>query len=153
MQDTAMRELDEAAPPAFVNGVDTHGQRPTRAQARAAKPAARPAAARSAVALAPAEAAVPFAWSDGLATMLRLHEDWRQRVARMAQAQLAFVAEAGGEMLAVGRALAAEPDPTRRLELVCNQALRQIEHSIAVSTRVLEAWGGDASEASDRRPG
>jgi hypothetical protein len=157
MQDTAMRELDEAAAPAFVNGVAADGRhRPARAPARTAKPTARPVG-RSAASPAPTEGGFSLPWPAGLAALLAFHQDWHQRMARAAQAQLAFVAEASGELLATGHALAAEADPARRLELTWHQALRQLEHAMAASSRLLEDLGGVGGSgrpaARDPHPG
>lgn len=152
-----MRELDEAAAPAFVNGAAADGRhRPARAQARTAKPTARPVG-RSQTSAALTEAGLPLPWPTGLAALLAFHQDWHQRVTRAAQAQLAFVAEASGELLAAGQALAAEADPGRRLELAWHQALRRFEHAMDASSRLLEDLGGVVGSgrpaARDRHPG
>ena len=150
MQDTVMRELDEAAPPAFVNGDASHRPAAPARAAAGAQACGRAAAPRSPAAAAPAEEALPFAWPDRLGAVLQLHDDWRQRMALLAQEQLSFMAETGGELLAAGQALAAEPDPARRLELVWTQAMRQMERSLTVSSRCSSSW---PAPAAPRRPG
>lgn len=152
MQDTALRELDDAAPPAFVNGAATRGAAAARLQGRA--PTRR--TVRAGVARQPqgeaSEAPVAFAAPDALAAWLRLHEDWRARMTLVAETQLAIVGEASGALLAAGRSLAAEADPSRRMELLWNEGLRQLGHSLEASSRLFEAWTGPGATAGAARP-
>ena len=150
MQDTALRELDDAAPPAFVNGSGARDHGPARMQGRPSRRTVRPGVAPQ----PPAEAAAPtpaFAVPDALGPWLRLHEDWRARMTAVAETQLAIATEAGGALLAAGRILAAEADPARRLELIWNEGLRQFGHSVEASSRLFEAWTGQARSVGHAR--
>ncbi len=100
-----------------------------------------------------------MAWPDGVEAALRLHEAWRDGIGILAREQLAYLADAGSELVATGQALAAEPDPARRIELAWSQTVRQLERSLEASARLIEilsssGWGMlDPGATGRRRPG
>jgi hypothetical protein len=140
MQDSAIRALEEAAPAPFVNGDASHrvdGDEPAKT-----KPSARRLPAKETASSLPAAEAQPLPFTDGLAEILRLQDEWRERVTLMAHEQLSYVTTAGRELLAAGEAIAAEPELGRRLELFWAQALHQLERSMEHSTRFVQVLGG-----------
>ncbi len=111
---------------------------------------ARSAPSRSAAPPTPDEDGPTFAWPDALTLASRRCDDWNRRIALLAQEQLAYCTEAGGELLATGQALACESDPGRRLELTWVLALHQMERAMAASSRLVElltATGDPSAEA------
>lgn len=146
MQESAIRALEGAAPTAFV-----HGGGAARG-VRGGEPAkTRPAARHSASKETAAREPVPFA--DGFADLLRLQDEWRERIALVAHEQLSFVTTTGRELLAAGEAIAAEPELGRRLELCWAQALHQLERSLEHSSRFVQVLGGigDPTAVGPRR--
>jgi Phasin protein len=159
MTETATHELNEAAPPAFVNGDATHRHVPARGLQRAPKTGSRREAPKRTPNGSPIASGPDLAWPDGLAAALRLHVVWRDGVTTLAREQLAFLADAGSDLVAAGQALAEEPDPARRMELVRSQALRQLERSLGASSRLIEVLASsgrdllEATAAGGQRPG
>jgi hypothetical protein len=153
MQDSAIRTLEEAAAPAFVNGDASH--RAPSDELPKHQPAAKRALPKTAPVSATA-AASPPSIAGGLGELLRLQDEWRERVELMAHEQLGFFTTTGRELLAAGEAIAAEPEFGRRLELFWAQALHQLERSLEHSTRfvqVLGGIGGPAAAGPRRRAG
>ena len=158
MTETARHELDEAAPAAFVNGDATHQHKPARGPQRVPKGAPR----RNLPPREPDESTANLAlmaWPDGVEAALRLHEAWRDGIGMLAREQLAYLADAGSELVATGQALAAEPDPARRIELAWSQTVRQLERSLEASARLIEILSSsglgmlDPGATGRRRPG
>ena len=97
------------------------------------------------------------AWPDGVEAA-RLHEAWRVGIGVLAREQLAYLADAGSELVATGQALAAELDPARRIELAWSQTVRQLERSLKASARLIEILSSSGlgmldPGATGRRPG
>ncbi|MGE3294343.1 MAG: hypothetical protein AB7I59_23215 [Geminicoccaceae bacterium] len=150
MQDSAICALDEA-PSAFVNEGSSH--RVERdAQAKPRHPAKR-SMPRTESAPRPEAEVRQLSFADGLVEVLRLQEEWRERIALMAHDQLAFTTATGREILAAGAAIAAEPELGRRMDLFWAQALHQLERSLEHSTRCMQMLGGvgDSPATGPRR--
>lgn len=148
MQESAIRALEEATAAPFVNGGATHG-------AESGEPAKTKLTGRRSPSkdTATAAEALPIPFVDGLTDVLRLQDEWRERIALAAHEQFSFVTTTGRELLAAGEAIAAEPELGRRLELFWAQALHQLERSLDHSSRFVQVLGGigDPSAAGPRR--
>lgn len=147
MPNPAAHAVEEAAPPPFVNGEAPHGPE----VADPAKPRVAPRRVASKVE-PPAEDAEGEA-GDGLALLFRLQGEWQERMMQLAHQQLSYLSEAGREFLTAGEAVAAEPDPARRVDLLLAYGLRRLERFSEIAARCAEALGGSgvAAAASSRR--
>jgi hypothetical protein len=157
MTETALRELDEAAPAAFVNGDATHRHPPARGSRRAPNAGAGRDARQRRAEPPPAAVGSVASLPATLGPLLRLHSAWRDGCSAVARAQLAFVADSFASLATTGRAIAAEPE--RRVELAWALALLQLERSLDTSSRMVETMGGigrellDAAGPASLRPG
>lgn len=147
MPSPAAHEVEEAAPPPFVNGEASHGPE----IGEPAKPRVAPRRVAPKVEL-PAESTDAEA-GDGLALLFRLQGEWQERMVQLAHQQLSYLSEAGREFLTAGEAVAAEPDPVRRVDLLLAYGLRRLERFQEVAARCAEALGssGVAAAAGSRR--
>lgn len=147
MPNPATHEIEEAAPPPFVNGEAPH--KPLVGDAAKAGVAPR----RVIPKVEPAAENAGPEPGDGLALLFRLQGEWQERMAELAHQQLSYLSEAGREFLTAGEAVAAEPDPARRVDLLLAYGLRRLERFSEIAARCAEALGGSgvAAAASSRR--
>lgn len=153
MPNPATHEVEEAAPPPFVNGEAPHG--PEVAAPAKARVAPKRVTSRHEPR---GDDLDPDAGDEGLAVWFRLHGEWQERAAQLAHQQLGYLSETGREFLAAAEAVAAEPDLARRADLLRAYGLRQLERSCDFAARCAEALGGanappSASSVQSHRPG
>lgn len=144
MTETARRELDEAAPPSFVNGDARHLHAPDRVPRRSAGSVRR-----ATNKLRAERTEVEPTWPAPLLAVFRIQEAWRGGVAALAREQLDFLTASATGLVADGRSFAGEEDPARRVELGLTLGLAQLERSLDSASRLMILLGDTGGELLD----
>lgn len=152
MNDTDVRGLNDAPPPAFVNDGDALRRRPGQAAHRSmpkGAPRREPPLGATGAIEQPAASMSLSIWQAGFATASRLQEAWQVAIAALAREQMAFLAQAGRDAAEAGRALSEEPDLHRRLELAWSHGQRRFELTLDASARMIEVLSASGREVVD----